>query len=100
MAYNGGCHISATCDSCCEDGLCPTQNKYGQFREEDINKGFRRESIICPNCGKHYIPVLTRNPNDHRPIQAIFPFAPAWQREQLISGICSDECWDAYLGAE
>jgi hypothetical protein len=57
-------------------------------------------SVICPNCGKIYQPVLVRPPNDGRPIQAIFPFAPSWQREQLISGMCSDACWVAFLGPE
>ncbi len=34
MAYNDGCHIAAKCDGCVEDGLCPTQNKFGQYPEE------------------------------------------------------------------
>ena len=45
MAYNNGCHHFPKCDQCPEDGLCPTQNKYGQFREEDINQAFRRNTM-------------------------------------------------------
>jgi len=53
--------------------------------------------MLCPNCNKHYTPALTR----HRPdllIQQEFPDAPRWQREQLITGICSNSCWFAFLG--
>jgi hypothetical protein len=56
--------------------------------------------MICPFCGKEYIPVLVRPPGDCRRIQQIFPNAPAWQREQLISGVCSDECWKKNLPSE
>ena len=49
----------------------------------------------CLVCGKEYEPVLQRPEGDARPIQQIFPNAPAWQREQLLSGICSDKCWDS-----
>lgn len=52
----------------------------------------------CPNCKKVYETVLDRPEGDNRPIQQIFPDAPSWQREQLISGICSNECWDEFLG--
>ena len=52
----------------------------------------------CPNCGRIYIPILVRL--DDRNIQYQYPNAPRWQREQLISGICSDNCWKEYLGIE
>jgi len=52
----------------------------------------------CPNCGGVYETVLDRK--DDRCIQEQYPDAPAWQREQLISGICSDACWDEFLGHE
>jgi hypothetical protein len=48
----------------------------------------------CLCCGKEFEPVLKRPEGDNRLIQDIFPNAPAWQREQLLSGICSDNCWD------
>lgn len=50
----------------------------------------------CPNCREGYYTVLERI-ND-RPIQEQYPDAPAWQREQLISGLCSDKCWREFLG--
>jgi hypothetical protein len=63
---------------------------------------------VCPQCGRHYTPVLevfcaAREKqgmvvNRNRPIQELFPNATPMQREQLITGLCSDECWDAYLG--
>ena len=52
--------------------------------------------ITCPNCYKVYEPVLKRI--DDKPIQEQYPNAPKWQREQLISGICSDKCWNEFLG--
>lgn len=64
----------------------------------------------CPNCGKDYTPELA-NFNDFpekmlkwrdggRLIQTVWPEATAMQREQLQTGLCSDQCWDAYLGVE
>jgi len=62
---------------------------------------YRKEKLemirTCPNCKKKYMPILKVSENDNRPIQQIFPHAPRWQREQLISGICSDQCWKEYL---
>lgn len=62
--------------------------------------------IKCPNCGKVYEPVLKPVPGmgDHMTkgnsplVQDIYPDAEPWQREQLISGICSDGCWEEFLG--
>ena len=53
--------------------------------------------VICPNCYREYQPILARK-NDKDTIQKQYPDAPAWQREQLISGICSDKCWNEFLG--
>lgn len=50
----------------------------------------------CPNCEKWYDTELDRKTDQN--IQVEFPNEPAWKREQLISGICSDECWDQFLG--
>jgi hypothetical protein len=58
-----------------------------------------RELVRCPNCGKLYIPELKRPEGDTRPIQQIFRDEPAWKREQLISGICSDKCWKEFSGS-
>jgi hypothetical protein len=56
--------------------------------------------VICPQCGKHYVPDFPiREPEDDRLIQVIYPKATAEQREQLLTGLCSDTCWNLYLGA-
>ena len=52
---------------------------------------------VCPQCGKHYKPKLERAKDDNRCIQEIFPTARKYEREQLITGLCSDECWKRYL---
>ena len=54
----------------------------------------------CPNCGKVYKTELERPDGDDRGIQNIFPFEPSWKREQLLSGICSDKCWNQFLGGD
>jgi len=41
----------------------------------------------CPNCRKGYNMVLEKKDST----------APAWQRERLISGLCSERCWREYL---
>ena len=46
----------------------------------------------CPICKRWYMPVLKRRYPDVL-AQNEFPDALPWEREQLISGICSDECW-------
>lgn len=55
-----------------------------------------KKQIICPSCGKKYTTELERK--DDRNIQEQYPNEPSWKREQLISGICSDDCWKKYLG--
>jgi len=52
---------------------------------------------VCPECGRHYIPDLERPIGDNRRIQQIFPDATSVQREQVISGICSQRCWNLSL---
>lgn len=54
----------------------------------------------CPNCRKEYEPVLGKRPNDGRSIQDQFPKASEMEREQLVTGICSNECWDEFLGSQ
>jgi len=56
--------------------------------------------VKCPNCGIEYVPELERPIGDNRNIQDIFPNEPSWKREQLISCICSDECWKQFLGGD
>lgn len=48
-----------------------------------------RECPVCKKLYKTVLPGLT-----DKPVQIEYPNAPAWQREQLISGVCSDECWN------
>jgi len=52
--------------------------------------------MVCPNCKKEYKPFLERK--DGELIQVTYPKATKEQREQLISGLCSDKCWNEYLG--
>ena len=52
----------------------------------------------CPNCEKKYFPELGHRRHPEKLIQQEFPNATAEQREQLITGICSDKCWEEYLG--
>jgi len=51
---------------------------------------------ICPGCGRHYKPVLGERDPDII-IQKQFPNSTSEEREQLVSGICSDACWDKLL---
>jgi len=56
-----------------------------------IERGMKK----CPQCSKQYIPTLgKRDPNDDRCIQDIYPNSTPTEREQLMTGICSDDCWD------
>lgn len=50
----------------------------------------------CPNCREGYNTVLERK--DDTPIQEQYPNSLPWQREQLISGLCSGKCWREFLG--
>jgi len=64
--------------------------------------------MICPNCERNYTPdLLAREDYDGKfaawrfeghLIQDVWPDATPIQREQLQTGICSDRCWDEYLG--
>ena len=52
----------------------------------------------CPKCKKDYEPELKPKPaGDRRLIQAIYPEAEPWQTEQLMTGLCSDKCFDEYI---
>ena len=61
----------------------------------------------CPNCKRDYRPVLIgKDPMGYRRfqmgdlVQVAFPKAKASEREQLVTGLCSDECSYHYLGPE
>ena len=46
----------------------------------------------CPQCKKVYKPAFSSRE------EAAANGGTAIQREQHQTGICSDECWDAFLG--
>jgi len=52
----------------------------------------RNVKMKCPICKKEYEPVLERKTDEL--VQIEFPEASRTEREQLITGICSDECWE------
>ena len=52
--------------------------------------------ITCPNCKKRYKPMLERKTESL--IQIEYPNATKEEREQLISGLCSNKCWNEFLG--
>jgi len=54
--------------------------------------------MVCPNCKRKYEPMLAIRRKPSIPVQKQFPRASAELREQLISGICSNKCWDKFLG--
>ncbi len=51
----------------------------------------------CPNCHRKYKTVLDRE-HPEICIQKEHPNTKAFEREQLITGLCSDECWNEYIG--
>jgi hypothetical protein len=53
--------------------------------------------IICPQCAVAYYPKLGNRKTD-LVIQKEFPDATSAEREQLVTGICSDQCYTDYLG--
>lgn len=56
-------------------------------------------TVTCPACGKTYVPVLGARRHPQLRIQDEFPRSSPIEREQLLTGLCSDACWDQYLGA-
>jgi len=71
------------------------KNPYGCKRVKHMEP--KGELKKCPFCGKVYRTELVRPRFSTRKVQEIFPDEPAWKREQLISGVCSQECWDRNL---
>ena len=64
----------------------------------DMREFDERGRTICPNCKKAYYPVLGVRKFPTIAIQKEFPDATSEEREQLVTGICSDQCWEEYLG--
>ena len=54
---------------------------------------------VCPVCMNKYVLEL-QEVRDGRLIQEQFPDTKPWEREQLLSGICSQECWDGAFGPD
>jgi len=50
--------------------------------------------LVCPNCKKEFKPILVRT---DKPLQIEYPNSKPFEREQLISGICSDKCWKEFI---
>ena len=53
--------------------------------------------MICPVCNREYVPVL--KPTGGL-VQVVYPEAEKWEREQLLTGICSQVCWDRLFKEE
>jgi len=50
--------------------------------------------VRCPNCKKWYKPAL-----GERNSSGLIPHGGTdIENEQLITGLCSDECWNQWLG--
>ena len=77
-----------------------TDKLFDELLDQHQRDSVIKRKKVCPNCGKTYEPDLQPIPGDTRLIQYQFPSATAIQREQLITGICSDKCWDEFLGPE
>ena len=73
--------------------------KFAKYWIEFIESRFAAQ-IQCPVCKKFYEPILKIPEGDNRNIQDIFPDSEPWEREQLISRICSEKCWEDGLGKE
>ncbi|MCE8426165.1 MAG: hypothetical protein J5U17_10365 [Candidatus Methanoperedens sp.] len=67
--------------------------------ERDDNRLIVYNDAVRNGTEVEYEPILKCKRPDLL-IRQEFPDAPAWQREQLVSGICSDKCWDELLGHE
>jgi hypothetical protein len=53
---------------------------------------------LCPNCRRTYETDIKELKREDMRVQEQFPNATAIQREQLISGICSEKCWNQFIG--
>ena len=59
-------------------------------------------ATTCPNCGKTHNVAMTQEQAydwEHGgKVQEVFPDWSPSEREKLLTGMCSDECWNKYLG--
>jgi len=59
--------------------------------EMKAHKSIGEEKHFCPNCEEWYEPEYDSKEEAKR-------HNDSTGAEQYITGICSDECWDEYLG--
>ena len=79
------------------EALC-TEHELGELPTANHQLGcVKCGRTYCPQCERFYTPVLGER-KQHASIQDEFPEATSIEREQLTSGLCSPECWNAYLG--
>ena len=64
----------------------------------DVRRKDSEGLTICPECNGHFKPELGERMQPEACIQDEFPNATAMQREQLLTGLCSDKCWNKFLG--
>lgn len=62
-----------------------------KMAREAIKTG--RTRLFCPNCLKYYVPAFATK-------ELAMLEGNAMEREQFITGLCSDKCRDEYLGPE
>ena len=55
--------------------------------EVEVEVEVEKNKKVCPQCKKTYVP------NNSDPMQG----TPI-EKEQHITGLCSDACWDKFLG--
>lgn len=73
----------------------------GMWRNEDIEcMDEFKEKTTCPNCGKEYVPLIDRYPENRMKIQRQYALSNLILKEQKITGICSDKCWDEFCGVK
>ena len=59
---------------------------------------FKEKTATCPNCGKEYVPLLDINMEERMKIQRQYALSSLILKEQKITGICCDKCWDKFCG--
>lgn len=66
-------------------------------------------TMSCPQCGRIYTPDLCSDEHfdakydawkNGALVQKVWPQAKPYQREQLQTGLCSDECFQEFCGSE
>ena len=58
-----------------------------ESNEFTFNESLKSNETQCPQCGKTYVMEITKEQKEQGEGTSI-------QKEQHISGICSDQCWN------